>query len=117
SSQLSVFFPITVYVVFFVGLSFTLARVVPDSPLSPFTSLFRSAVLPVALAVSVVLKPWQIVAGATVITGGLFTVTVTVVVSAQPSVFFPITVYVDVAVALAVTLAHVVEDKPVAGLH
>ena len=51
------------------------------------------------------------------IVGSAFTVTVTVAVLLQPFEFVPVTVYVLVVVGLAVTLAQVVQDKPVAGDH
>jgi hypothetical protein len=49
--------------------------------------------------------------------GNAFTVTVTVPVLVQPAAVVPVTVYVIVEVGLAVTVAPVVDDKPVAGLH
>ena len=71
------------------------------------------------LAVSVVLLPLHIdgAAGVTLIAGLGFTVTVTVVVLLHPAALVPITVYVVVAAGLAVTVAPVVADKPVEGLH
>lgn len=49
--------------------------------------------------------------------GNEFTVTVTVAVLVQPAAVVPVTVYVIVEVGLAVTVAPVVDDKPVPGLH
>ena len=49
--------------------------------------------------------------------GNEFTVTVTVAVLVQPAAVVPVTVYVIVEVGLAVTVAPVVDDKLVAGLH
>ena len=49
--------------------------------------------------------------------GNAFTVTVTVPVLVQPAAVVPVTVYVIVEVGSAVTVAPVVDDKPVAGLH
>lgn len=55
--------------------------------------------------------------GLTVMVGKGFTVTVTVFVFTHPFASVPVTVYVVVEVGFAVTVAPVVEDKPVEGLH
>ena len=62
--------------------------------------------------------PLQIVAvvGEIVTVGVGLTVTVTVAVFVHPFASVPVTVYVVVVVGLAVTVAAVVDDKPVAGL-
>jgi hypothetical protein len=49
--------------------------------------------------------------------GAGMTVTVTVVVFVHPFPSVPVTVYVVVVVGPAVTVAPVVDDNPVAGLH
>ena len=70
------------------------------------------------VAVSVVDEPLQIaMLEPPLIVGNVFTVTVTLAVLLQPFELVPVTVYVLVVVGLAVTLAHVVQDKPVAGVH
>ncbi len=51
------------------------------------------------------------------ITGNAFTETVTLAEFTQPSVLVPVTVYVLLAVGLAIGFAHVVHDKPDAGDH
>lgn len=53
----------------------------------------------------------------TVIVGIAFTVMVTTAVLLQPAADDPVTVYVAVAVPLKVTVAPVVELRPVAGVH
>ena len=68
------------------------------------------------LAVSVVLCPIHIDAGATVTFGWLAIVTVTCAVAVHPSAS-PVTVYVIVEVGLATTVAPVVVFNEVAGLH
>ena len=90
----------------------TVAPVVEDKPVEGL-QLYVEA----PLAVSDVLAPLQIVtAGETVTVGLGFTVTVTVAVFVHPFASVPVIVYVVVAVGLAVTVAPVVEDKPVEGL-
>ena len=70
------------------------------------------------VAVSVVDEPLQIaMLEPPLIVGNVFTVTVTLAVLLQPFELVPVTVYVLVVVGLAVTLAQVVQDKPVAGVH
>ena len=70
------------------------------------------------VAVSVVDEPLHI---ATLepppMVGRVLTVTITLALLLQPFPSVPVTVYVLVVVGLAVTLAHVVQDKPVAGDH
>ena len=56
------------------------------------------------------------VAGVMAMVGNGFTVTVMVALFWQPSLPRPVTVYVVVAVGLAVTVAPVVVARPVAGL-
>ena len=68
--------------------------------------VFKVVVVPVQIAT---LEPALMVKA--------FTVTVTLAVLLQPFEFVPVTVYVLVVVGLAVTLAQVVQDKPVAGDH
>lgn len=62
--------------------------------------------------------PEQIVCeeGVAVMVGSGFTVTVTEAVLVHPLPSVPVTVYVVVIAGLAVTLAPVVADNPVAGL-
>lgn len=96
-----------------VGLAVTVAPVDEDKPVDGL-QLYVEA----PLAVSDVLVPLQIVveAGETVIVGVAFTVTVTVAVFVHPFASVPVIVYVVVVVGFAVTLAPVVDDKPVDGL-
>ena len=70
-------------------------------------------------AVNVVLAPTQIVVALAVIdaVGNGLTVTTTWSVFTHPFAFVPVTVYVVVALGLAVTLAVFVALKPVDGLH
>lgn len=93
-------------------MAVTVAPVAEDKPVD---GLQLYVVAP--LAVSDVLLPSQIVAaaGVTITVGTGLTVTVTVVVPVHPLVV-PDTVYVVVDVGFAVTIAPVVEDKPVEGL-
>ena len=70
------------------------------------------------VAVSVVEEPLHMATlEPPLIVGNAFMVIVTFAVLLQPLPSVPVTVYVLVAVGLAVTLAHVVQDKPVAGVH
>ena len=65
-----------------------------------------------------VLLPLHIGAGVgTVIVGGGFTATATVVVFTQPLPSVPVMVYVELIVGLAVTNEPVVALKPVDGVH
>jgi hypothetical protein len=104
--------PVTVYVIVEDGLAVTLAPVVELR----FVAGDHVYVL-APLAVSVALCPMQMVGfGVTVTTGIGFTVTVTCAVAVHPRTS-PVTVYVVVVVGFAVTVAPVVELKPVAGDH
>lgn len=106
--------PETVYVVVVVGPAVTVAPVVPDNPVDGLHEYVEAPD-----AVSDTLLPLQIVGadGVTLTVGKGFTVTVTFFVLTHPFASVPVTVYVVVDVGFAVTVAPVVGDKPVAGLH
>ena len=104
--------PVILYVEVTVGLAVTTAPIVADSPVE---GLHIYVIAPDAC--KGVLAPGQRGSGGTtVITGNGFTVTVTISAFEQP-LDVPVTVYAVVMVGFAITIAPVVTDKPVAGLH
>ena len=103
--------PVTIYVVVVVGDAVGLEQGLQDNPVA------GDQVYDVApVACSPTLKPTHIVLSAPAFTvGNMLTVTVTVAVSLQLAPLMPITVYIVVVVGLAVGLAQLVHDNPVAG--
>jgi hypothetical protein len=97
-----------------VGLAVTAAVFVDESPVAG-VQLYVVA----PLAVNTTLLPAKMVAdvGFTLTVGNGFTVTVTVEVLSHPAPLVPVTRYVVVVAGFATTVAPVVEDKPVAGVH
>ena len=94
-----------------VGLEVTEAPDIVDNPVAGD----QEYVVP-PLAVSVVDPPAQILTGApALMVGNGLTVTVTEDVSLHPEPLKPVTVYVVVAVGLAVTDAPDIAESPVAG--
>ena len=95
-------------------MALTVAQVVQ---LNPVAGVHTYVFAP--LAVMLTFPPGQIAGadGVTVIVGLGFTVTVTVAVFVHPLTAVPVTVYVVVTVGDAVTVAHVVQLRPVAGVH
>jgi hypothetical protein len=105
--------PVTVYTVVTVGEASGLAHAVQDSP-DPGDHVYVTP--PEAL--SSVPEPRHIVVGALArIAGKGLTVTLTVSVFMQPLAPIPVRVYTVVVAGLAVGLAHVVQESPVAGDH
>lgn len=106
--------PVIVYTVVDDGVAVTLAPVVADNPLAG-SQVYAAP----PDAVSVVDEPLQIglTPALTVMVGNAFTVTDIEAVLLQPAALVPVTVYVILLVGLAVTVAPVVAESPVAGDH
>jgi hypothetical protein len=104
--------PVIEYVIEEVGLAVTVAPLVDDKPV-PGLQVYVDP----PVAVIVVEVPEQIVlfAAVAVIVGIGLTVTTEVAVLLQPFASVPVTVYVDVDVGFAVTVAPVEADSPVDG--
>jgi uncharacterized membrane protein (DUF4010 family) len=107
------FVPVTVYVVVAVGVAVTAAPVVADKPVAGDHMYVAAPV-----AVRAVDEPAHIpTLVPAVTTGNGLTETVVVDEPTHPKLLVPVTVYVVVADGVAVTLAPVVADRPVAGNH
>lgn len=88
-----------------------------DDPTVAVNTSLLLHVPPLVASVSVLVSPSHTLSVPPIAAGNAFTETVTVADPVQPALFAPSTVYVVLVVGLAVGLAHVVHDSPVAGDH